>query len=166
MLHVTIYKVTESCNYIVFSIIISDLQFTTSKRAISISYILIMDIILMKDSMVISDMLYILQHFILNFIPFLIVNTVVFYTYCPTSPSRLLWKLWTSVKGNDLKWNVLFLKILSSSLINIGNHLVDVNVPSCRCKILSSSLINIGNHLVDVNVRMRRHGLGKRYLQE
>ena len=33
-----------------------------------------MDIILMKDSMVISDMLYILQHFNLNFIPFLIVN--------------------------------------------------------------------------------------------
>ena len=43
----------------VLSIIISDLQFTTSKRAKSISYILIMDIILMKDSMVISDMLYI-----------------------------------------------------------------------------------------------------------
>ena len=32
----------------------------------------------MKDSMVISDMLYILQHFNLNFIPFFIVNTVVF----------------------------------------------------------------------------------------
>ena len=29
-----------------------------------------MDIILMKDSMVISDMLYILQHFNLNFISF------------------------------------------------------------------------------------------------
>ena len=39
-----------------------------------------MDIILMKDSMVISDMLYILQHFNLHFIPFFIVNTVVFYT--------------------------------------------------------------------------------------
>ena len=77
----------------VLSIIISDLQFTTSKRAISNSYTLIMDIILMKDSMVISDMLYILQHFNLNFIPFLIVNTVVFYSYCPTSPSRLLRKL-------------------------------------------------------------------------
>ena len=38
-----------------------------------------MDIILMKDSMVISDMLYILQHFNSNFIPFFIVNTVVFY---------------------------------------------------------------------------------------
>ena len=36
-----------------------------------------MDIILTKDSMVISDMLYILQHFNLNFIPFFIVNTVV-----------------------------------------------------------------------------------------
>ena len=46
----------------VLTIIISDLQFTKSKRAISISYILIMDIILTKDSMVISDMLYILQH--------------------------------------------------------------------------------------------------------
>ena len=33
-----------------------------------------MDIILMKDSMVISDRLYILQHFNLNFIPFFIVN--------------------------------------------------------------------------------------------
>ena len=74
----------------VLSIIISDLQFTTSKRAISISYILIMDIILIKDSMVISDMLYILQHFNLNFISFFIVYTVVFYNYCPTSPSRLL----------------------------------------------------------------------------
>ena len=38
-----------------------------------------MDIILMKDSMVISDMLYILQHFNLNFISFFIVYTVVFY---------------------------------------------------------------------------------------
>ena len=39
-----------------------------------------MDIILMKDSMVISDMLYILQHFNSNFIQFFIVNTVVFLT--------------------------------------------------------------------------------------
>ena len=46
-----------------------------------------MDIILMKDSMVISDMLYIFQHFNSDFIPFFIVNTVVFYNYCPTSPS-------------------------------------------------------------------------------
>ena len=60
-----------------------------------------MDIILMKDSMVISDISYILQHFNLNFIPFLIVNTVVFYNYYPASPSRLLRKLSTSVKGND-----------------------------------------------------------------
>ena len=77
-----------------------------------------MDIILMKDSMVISDMLYILQHFNLNFIPFFIVNTVVFYNYYPTSPSWLLWKLWTSVKGNDWQIKmeyVLFLKILSIS---------------------------------------------------
>ena len=49
-----------------------------------------MDIILMKDSMVISDMLYILQNFNWNFIQVLIVNTVVFYNYCPKSPSRLL----------------------------------------------------------------------------
>ena len=49
-----------------------------------------MDIILMNDSMVINDMLYILKHFNLNFISFFIVNTVVFYNYCPTSPSRLL----------------------------------------------------------------------------
>ena len=74
----------------VFSIIISDLQFTTTKRAISISYILIMDIISMKDSMVITDMLYILQHLKLNYISFFIVNAVVLYNYCPTSPSRLL----------------------------------------------------------------------------
>ena len=40
-----------------------------------------MDFILMKDSMVISDMLYILQHFNFNFIPFFIVNAVVFYKY-------------------------------------------------------------------------------------
>ena len=54
----------------------------------------------MKDiSMVISDMLYISQHF--NFITFCIVNTVVFYNYCPTSPSRLLRKLQISTKGND-----------------------------------------------------------------
>ena len=51
--------------------------------------------------MVISDMLSILQHFNLNFIPFLIVNTVVFSKYCPTYPSRLLRKLLTRVKGND-----------------------------------------------------------------
>ena len=46
----------------------------------------------MKDSMVISDMLYTLQHFNLNFISFFIfiVNTVVLYNYyCPTSPSQL-----------------------------------------------------------------------------
>ena len=71
----------------VLSILISDLQITTSKRAISISYIMILDIILTKHFMVISDMLYILQHFNFNFIPFFIVNTLVFYNYCPTSPS-------------------------------------------------------------------------------
>ena len=48
-----------------------------------------------------SDILYILQHFILNFIPFFIVNTVVFNNYCPTSPSRLLQKLLISMKGNN-----------------------------------------------------------------
>ena len=53
--------------------LISDLQFTTSKRAKSNSYILIMDIILMKDSIVIGDMLYILQHFNSSFISFLLL---------------------------------------------------------------------------------------------
>ena len=48
-----------------------------------------MDITLMKDPMVISDMLYILEHFNLNFISFFIVNTVVLYNYCPTSLSPL-----------------------------------------------------------------------------
>ena len=77
--------------------------------------------------MVISDMLYILQHFNFNLIPFFIVNTVMFYNYCPTSPPRLLWKLWTSVKGNDwqikIKY-VLFFKNITMFLVNIGNHLV------------------------------------------
>ena len=40
--------------------------------------------------MVIGDMLYILQHLNLNFIPFFIVKTVVFNDYYPTSPSQLL----------------------------------------------------------------------------
>ena len=68
--------------------------------------------------MVISEMLFILQHFNLNFISFFIVNTVVFFKYCPISPSRLLQKLRTNVKGNDWQIKmeyVLFLKILSSS---------------------------------------------------
>ena len=39
--------------------------------------------------MVISKMLYILQHLNLNFIRFIIVNTVVFYDYCPTFTFRL-----------------------------------------------------------------------------
>ena len=56
--------------------------------------------------MVISDMLYILQYLNLNIIPFSIVNTVVFYNYCPTSPSRLMWKLWTNVKGNE--WQIKY----------------------------------------------------------
>ena len=77
--------------------------------------------------MVIGDMLNILQHFNLNFILFFIVNTVVFYKYCPTSPSRLLRKLWTSVKGND--WQIkmeyaLFLKNIIEFLVNIINNLV------------------------------------------
>ena len=85
-----------------------------------------MDIILMKDSMVISDMLYILQHFNSNFIPFFIINTVVFYNYCPTSPSWLLWKLWTSVKGNDwqIKMEYVFFLNIIMFLVNIGHHLV------------------------------------------
>ena len=130
------------------SIIISDLQLTTSKRAISISYILIIDIILMKDSMVISDMLYILQHFNLNFIPFFIAHTVVFYNYCPTSPSRLLRKLWTSVKGNDWQINMEYVNVCGFWQYY---HVLSKHwQPSCSI----------------LNVRMRRHGLGKRYLQE
>ena len=39
--------------------------------------------------MVISDTLYILQHFDSNFFSFFIVNTLVSYNYGPTSPSRL-----------------------------------------------------------------------------
>ena len=127
------------------SITISDLQFTTSKRAISSSYILIMDIILMKDSKFISDMLYILQHFNLNLIPFLIVNTVIFYNYCPKSPSdycenfELAWK----ETIEKLIWNMCgFWKYYHV----LGKHWQ-----------LSCSI---------VNVRMRRHGLGKLYLQE
>ena len=77
--------------------------------------------------MVIGDMLYILQHFNLNFISFFIVNTVVFYNYSPTSQSRLLRKLWTNVKGNDWQIKmeyVLFFKNIIEFLVNIGNHLV------------------------------------------
>ena len=77
--------------------------------------------------MVISKMLYILQHFNLNFISFFIVNTVVFFNYCPTSPSRLLQKLSTNVKEHNWQIKmeyVLFLKILTSSYLNIGNHRV------------------------------------------
>ena len=61
-------------------------------------------------------MLYSLLRFNFDFIPFLIGNTVVFYNYCPTSPSRILRKLEISMKGNDWKIvmeHVLFLKILS-----------------------------------------------------
>ena len=77
--------------------------------------------------MVISDMLYILQHFNLNFIPFFIVNTVVFYNYCPTSPSLLLWKLWNSVKGNDWQIKIEYVSFflnITMFLVSIGNHLV------------------------------------------
>ena len=58
--------------------------------------------------MVIGDMLYILQHFNLNFILFFIVNTVVFYNYCLTSPSRLLrnFELARKETIDKSKWNV------------------------------------------------------------
>ena len=128
------------------SIIISDLQFTTNKKAISISYVLTMNVILMKDSMVISDMLYILQHFNLNFIQFLIVNilsrsiTIVQHLrldYCENF--ELAWK----ETIDKLKWNMCgFWKYYHV----LSNHWQ----PSCSI----------------VNVRMQRHGLGKRYLQE
>ena len=67
--------------------------------------------------MVISDMLYILQHFNLHFIPFFFGNTVMFYNYYPTSPSRLLRKLQIGKKGRDRQIKMenvfVFLKILS-----------------------------------------------------
>ena len=58
--------------------------------------------------MVIGDMLYILQHFNLNFIPFFIVNTVVFYNYSSTFPSRLLQNLELAWKEtiDKSKWNM------------------------------------------------------------
>ena len=50
-----------------------------------------MNIISMKDFYgYYSDMWYNWQHFNFNLIPSLIVNTVVFYNYCLTFPSRLL----------------------------------------------------------------------------
>ena len=77
-----------------------------------------MDIILMKDSMIISDMLYILQHFNLIFFHFLLFIlscsiTIVQHLrldYCENF--ELTWK----ETIDKLKWNyVLLLKILSSS---------------------------------------------------
>ena len=82
--------------------------------------------------MVISYMLYILQHFNLNFIPFLIVYTVVLYKYynivqhfrldyCENF--ELAWK----ETIDKLKWNmwicVVFENIIMF-LVNICNHLV------------------------------------------
>ena len=58
--------------------------------------------------MFISDILYILKYFNLYFIPFFIVNTVVFYTLCPTSPSRILRKNKLARKEmiDKLYWNM------------------------------------------------------------
>ena len=60
--------------------------------------------------MVISDILYILQDFNLNFISFLIINTVVFYNYCPTSLSRLLrnFEIERKETTDKLKWNTSY----------------------------------------------------------
>ena len=104
----------------------------------------------MKDSMVISDMLYILQYFNLNFIPFFIVNVVVLKTcsiknivqhlrldYCENF--ELAWK----ETIDKLKWNM-------SSFWRYYHVLSKHWQPSCSI----------------VNVCMRRRGLGKRYLQE
>ena len=97
--------------------------------------------------MVISDMLYIFQHFNLNFIPFFIVNTVVFYItivqhlrldYCEN------FEITCKEMIDKLKWNmsVFFFKY---------HHVLSKHwQPSCSI----------------VNVRMRRDGSGKRYLQE
>ena len=96
--------------------------------------------------MVISDMLYILQHFNLNVIPFFIVNVVAFYKnivqhlrldYCENF--ELSWK----ETSDKLEWNM-------SSFWRYYQVLSKHWQPSCSI----------------VNVRMRRHGLGKRYLQE
>ena len=80
-----------------------------------------------KISMVIGDMLYILQHFNLIFILFFIVNTVVFITivqhlrldYCEN------FELARKETIDKSKWNVsfFFLNIIEF-LVNIGNHLV------------------------------------------
>ena len=78
-----------------------------------------MNIISMEDFYgYFSEMLYILQYFNLNFILFFNVKYCRVYNYCPTSPSRLVRKLWTSVKGHEWQIKmeyVLFLKILSIS---------------------------------------------------
>ena len=58
----------------------------------------------------IGDMLYILQHFKLNFIPFFIVNTVV------DQHLRLDWQIKTEY--------VFVFKNIIEFLVNIGNHLV------------------------------------------
>ena len=128
------------------SIIISDIQFTTSKRAISISYILIMDFILMKYSIVIivicctfcSISIWILFHFLLLMLSSSI--TIVQHLrldYCENF--ELAWK----ETIDKLKWNM--------SCFWRYHHILSKHwQPSCSI----------------VNVRMRRHGLGKRYLQE
>ena len=50
--------------------------------------------------MVISDMFVHFAAFKFEFYYIFNVSTVVIYNYCPTSPSGLLQKLSTSVKGN------------------------------------------------------------------
>ena len=47
----------------------------------------------MKDSMVISDMLYFVAFQFEFYSIFFIAITAVFYNSCPTSPFRFLWKL-------------------------------------------------------------------------
>ena len=70
-----------------------------------------MNFILMKDSMVINDMLYILQHLNLNFISFLFLFLVLNVLSCSITivqhlrldycENFLLITVKTSVKGND-----------------------------------------------------------------
>ena len=66
--------------------------------------------------MVISDMLYILQHFNLNFIPFLLLILSCSITIVQ-NPSRLMqknFKLAWKENINKLKWNIYFFFLILS----------------------------------------------------
>ena len=129
------------------SILISDLQFTTGKRAKSISYILIMVIILMKWKIswllaiccaFCSITIRIVFHFLLLILSCSI--TIVKHLrldYCENV--ELAWK----ETIDKLKWNI-----------------------SCFWKYYHVLSKHWQRSCIVVNVRMQRHGLRKRYLQE